>query len=441
MEQAKSNTVGRFELTRPLGQEGRVSVYLAYDPRLNRNLTIRTADFSNLDAAARTRFDERVRAMAELRHTHLSTVLDSGQADGLDYLATTYVEGDLLSDVVRQNVGIEPKQVSLLVGKLALAIGHMHGAGLVHGHLSPDSIVVEKGGEPVITDLGLAPEFRSDSNDESSAFRNGFVAPEIRQKSDSDNSDSVALDQVAESALPQSDVYSLAAIGFFVLTGRPPKAASDVFHQAFLDGLDEEVAGEFKQSFSKALATNPDQRYGSARELATAMDHLFRATPRIHPVAVSTDNPPTEKPPADHSAADKPLDKPLDKPPAEQQEATTTTFKQFDSQEIEGSHVIHLHDESVHTMESLAQTKREIFAMVEQYNPKKLIINFAPVRFCSSETIGILIQLNTELKPRDTQLYLCGMRESIREVFRVLNLDGTVFEIRGTVTNALKSLD
>ncbi|MCA9138042.1 MAG: STAS domain-containing protein, partial [Planctomycetales bacterium] len=345
-------------------------------------------------------------------------------------LATTYVEGDLLSDLARQYTAIEPKQVALLVGKLALAISHMHGAGLVHGHLSPDSIVVEKGGEPVITDLGLAPEFRCRQDDESAAFRRAFIAPEIRESES---------ESAIEKLVPQSDIYSLAAIGFFVLTGRAPVAAGDLYHDGVLDGLDEDAGGEFKQCFSKALAANPAQRYGSARELAAAMDHLYRATPLVYSVAAVADTAASNNVTAKATVADKQAG--TVKPPVSENASAQPRFKQFDFQEIDGSHVVHLHDESVLSMESLVQTKREIFAMVEQYDPKRLIVNFASVRFCSSETIGILIQLKTELKPRDTLLYLCGMRDSIREVFRVLNLDGSVFEIRGTVSNALKSLE
>lgn len=401
MEQARSKSVGRFELTQLLGHEGRVSVYLAHDPHLDRKLTIRIADFSDLDTRFRERFDRRVRAMAELRHTHLSTVLDFGQADGVDFLATTYIDGDSLTEVVRANVGIEPKQVVLLVGKLALAINHMHGSELIHGFLSPDSVLLEKGGEPVIADLGLAPEFRSSQDDESSAFRSEFVAPEVSVSG-------------GEDATPASDVYSLAAIGFFVITGSAPKSADDVYGTNFLRGVDGEWVDLFKQTFAKALAFSALDRYETARGLAAAMDQLYRATPLLHPagsVAAATGG------------------------------SNVAEFLQFDFQQIDGSHVVHLRDESVRSMEALAETKRELFAMVEQFDPKRLIINFASVRYCSSETVGILIQLKTEIKVRDTQLYLCGMRDSIREVFRVLNLDGSVFEIRGTVTNALKSVE
>lgn len=412
MEEANTKSVGRFALKKLLKQEDHLSVYLAHDPHLDRDLTITVANFSGLDPESRTRFDQRAHQLANLRHAHLSAVLDFGQVDGIDYIATTHVDGPTLREITAQNAAIEPKQevlieprqVALLVGKLALGVSQMHAAGLVHGILSPESVVVDQSGEPVIADLGIPRELIADANDDSAQFRYEFMAPEVAISA-------------GEDVKPQSDVYSLAAIGFFVLTGRPPKSADDIFDDSLMAGLDERAADQFQKSFSKALAFGASERYASARELATAMDSLFRITPSTH----VREQEPGQSPPARSTAG--------------------AEYEQFDLQEIEGSHVVHLHDESVRSMEALAQTKRELFAMVESCEPKRLIVNFASVMFCSSETVGILIQLYSELKARDTHLYLCGMRDSIREVFRVLNLDGSVFEIRGTVMNALKSAD
>ncbi|WP_182868394.1 protein kinase domain-containing protein [Rhodopirellula sp. JC639] len=413
MEETNIKTVGRFELKKLLKREGRQSVYLAYDPHLDRELTIRIADFSGLDPQVRKDFDARAHALASLRNAHLSAVLDFGQADGVDYLATTLVAGPNLREITAQNATIEPKQaalieprqVALLVGKLALGVSQMHAAGLVHGYLSPEAVVLEKNGEPVIADLGMPGMLLSEDDGESAEFRNEFAAPEVSVGS-------------GDAVRPQSDVYSLAAIGFFVLTGHAPQSAEEVFQNALYAGLEKQAAEQFRQTFAKALSFGASERHASARELATAMDSLFRMTP------LTTQS-------RDQKSS----------PPAAEEEVAAPEYEQFDLQEIDGAHVVHLHDASVLSTESLVQTKRELFAMVEKCDPKRLIVNFASVRFCSSETVGILIQLHSELKPRQTRLYLCGMRESIREVFRVLNLDGTVFEIRGTVTNALKSTE
>ncbi|QEF97205.1 Serine/threonine-protein kinase StkP [Stieleria maiorica] len=419
MEETNIKTVGRFELKKRLKREGRQTVYLAYDPHLDRDLTIRIADFSGLDPQVRADFDARAHALANLRNAHLSAVLDFGQADGADYLATTLVDGPNLREITAQNAAIEPKQaalieprqVALLVGKLALGVSQMHAAGLVHGYLSPEAVVLEKNGEPVIADLGMPGMLLSEEDGESAEFRNEYAAPEVSVGS-------------GDAVRPQSDVYSLAAIGFFVLTGHAPKSAEEVFQNALYAGLDKKAAELFKQTFAKALSFGASERYASARELATAMDSLFRMTP----LTTQTRDQKSPEPAAKEEEE-------------EEEEVAAPEYEQFDLQEIDGAHVVHLHDASVLSTESLVQTKRELFAMVDKSDPKRLIVNFASVRFCSSETVGILIQLHSELKPRQTRLYLCGMRESIREVFRVLNLDGTVFEIRGTVTNALKSAE
>jgi anti-anti-sigma factor len=161
----------------------------------------------------------------------------------------------------------------------------------------------------------------------------------------------------------------------------------------------------------------PSARYKIALDFATAMDHLFRAIPKRVPKDESVDQ------------------------SADENEPKTSEFAQFDFQQIDDSYIVHLHDASVLSAEAIAQSQNELFELVESYAPHRLIINFASVQFCSSATVGILIQLKNQLKSKGTQLYLCEMRESIREVFRVLNLDGSVFEIRATVANALKSAE
>lgn len=412
MDQTITKSVGRFELSRLLTHEGRVPVYLAVDPTLNRNVAIKLVDLADLDPGARKEFDRRVHLMEGLRHTNLCPVLEVGQIGDLNYLAMAFIKGHSLQEFAERKSVLQPKQVALLVGKLALAVNHMHRAGLLHGYLSPDSVVIDPSGEPVIVDLGLAQSLPANNELDASAPYQGFLAPEVEISGGADS-------QIA------SDIYSIGAIGFRMLTGRIPGSEDEVASALLPSGLSEPLAARFKQAFCLAMAFEPSKRFKTALELATVMDELFRDTP------LST---------AESKASPVSKQDSISQPDATG-ESSPNGYTQFDLLRIGDSHIVHLHDASVLSGEAIAQSKTELFQLVDSDAPHRLIINFASVQFCSSATVGILIQLEHELKPKGTQLYLCGMRESIREVFRVLNLDGSVFEIRETVANALKSAE
>ena len=116
-------------------------------------------------------------------------------------------------------------------------------------------------------------------------------------------------------------------------------------------------------------------------------------------------------------------------------------YKTFDLQMLSGCHIVHLHNESVLTMESLEETKRELFDMVETAKPLHLIVNFASVQRCSSAAVNVLLHLYVDIKATQTQMSLCGVRDSIREVFRVLSLEGKVFKIYDSVQTALRAVE
>jgi serine/threonine protein kinase len=394
--------IDRFEIVQPIASHGIADTYLASDAKHGK-VKLHLVRLSELNDESRQQCIAHVRTVSKLRHKHLAAIWEVVESDEYVGLVTRFVDGIPLSKLVAHRTIVEPKQAALLTGKLALAVNQFHAAELTHGTLSTGSIVIDEAKEPILSDYGLARLTLLQSKSGSDALVNDFSAPEV---------DST----LGTQADARSDVYSLGCIGTLMMTGLIPTSGADLFNSSAPPGMGEDLYRLYQETFSKCLSHDPETRFASANGLAKAMEQLNRKTPHIHLASRGAKQ-------ASKSGDDQLSDQ----------------FQQFDVQTIESNHVVHLHDESVSTTDSIARTKDELRSLIGEESPEKMILNFASVRHCSSEAISMLIQLKTELMPYGTTLYLCGMRDSIREVFRVLNLDGKVFQIRDTVQVALHS--
>jgi anti-anti-sigma factor len=410
LEETSTKSVGRFTLKRLLNSKGIAEVYVAHDPDLDCDVVLKLPRFASASVPWVERYRDRILAISDLQHTNICSVFGLGEANGVSYVSMEYAEGPTLAEFAGKGLVIEPRQVALLIGKLALAVDQMHGVGIIHGSLAPSSIVVKPCGEPVIVEFGLnsfpiSAEFDSAADADQEYAMRRFSAPEVRSSEGGD-------------ASTGSDIYSLAAIGMLMLSGEVPDSADQAMLALTPAGCDHEHFDSVRNVFVRAMATDAGERFGSAREFAISLDRLYRTIPRApigETVAATTDTPNSAEP-------------------------SSEQFQQFEFQLIDNCYVVHLHDESVLSSEAIANTKRELFELLNATKPERVVVNFASVQHCSSAAVSVLVQLQSKLKSSGTKLYLCGMRESIREVFRVLNLDGSVFEIRDTVTIALHSL-
>jgi hypothetical protein len=216
-ESQLSGNFGRYRISRKLGSGGMGTVYLAHDSQLDRPVALKVPHFHrNEQKGVVERFLREARAMATLRHPNLCPVFDAGEYDGVHYLTMAYIEGELLSDVLKQPAmenGLEAAQVVDIVHKLALALGEAHAAGVIHRDLKPSNIMLDKRGEPIVMDFGLA---RRDSDEETRLTVPGgvvgtpaYLPPE-------------QLELAAPALGPTSDVYSLGVIFYQLLCGQLP---------------------------------------------------------------------------------------------------------------------------------------------------------------------------------------------------------------------------
>jgi serine/threonine protein kinase len=211
--------LGRYRIIRALGSGAMGIVYLAEDTQLQRQVAIKTPHFEDDPTGEMLdRFYREARTAATLRHANICPVYDVGEIDGKRYISMAYIEGRPLAALIRADKPQTQRQILLAIHKLAQAIQHAHDHGIVHRDLKPSNIMVDKKGEPIIMDFGLARQIRRD--DDIRLTKSGmligtpaFMSPE-------------QVEGEPERIGPATDQYSLGVILYELLTGRLPFVGS-----------------------------------------------------------------------------------------------------------------------------------------------------------------------------------------------------------------------
>lgn len=274
----------RYEILQPLGQGGMGSVVLARDLRLGRLVALKFLRLPSPEAVERMM--QEARAQARLDHKGICKVFEVGDFNGQPYIAMEYLKGQPLNAALRP-LTLEQKVVLLI--DVALAVHAAHSQGVLHRDLKPANIMVctaDAGGEageagelrPVLLDFGLA----RDSLTEQRLTRTGmimgtpqYMAPE-QARGNARNLDR------------RADIYSLGAILYELLTGRPPfTAGSEVeLLLALLEQdptpprlLEPGLPADLEVITLKCLCREPERRYESALALADDLRRYLRGEP------------------------------------------------------------------------------------------------------------------------------------------------------------------
>lgn len=256
-----------YQIEAELGRGGMGVVYRAVQTELHRPVALKIIlAGAHASAAQMERFRAEARAEARLQHPNIVAVYDIGEHDGVPYFSLELVEGGSLSDKARRQPQ-PPRHAAGLVETLARAVHYAHERGIVHRDLKPANVLLKADGTPKIADFGLAKCL----DDEAGSTRTGallgtpsYMAPE--QASGRHRS-------VGRTA----DVYSLGAILYELLVGRPPFLAATILDTVEQVRTEEPVpptrlqprlARDLETICLKCLQKDARRRYESALELA-----------------------------------------------------------------------------------------------------------------------------------------------------------------------------
>jgi tetratricopeptide (TPR) repeat protein/predicted Ser/Thr protein kinase len=266
-----ANRIGRYVKTSPLGAGGMGEVWKAWDGDLARWVALKFVHHPDPDQVAR--FRREAQTAAALSHPNIAAIYEVGEAAGRPFLAMQFVAGQALSSVPRD----DRRRLVGLIRDAALAVHFAHEQGVVHRDLKPHNLMAE-GSRVFVLDFGLAKPTRLESSISISGAVVGtpaYMPPEQAQGRDVD---------------ARSDVYSLGATLYELLSGRPPFDAKEVY--AVLRKVVEEdpaalppsVDRDLRTIVLKCLEKDPERRYDSARGLADDLGRwLNREAILAHP--------------------------------------------------------------------------------------------------------------------------------------------------------------
>jgi serine/threonine-protein kinase len=267
------------------------TVHLARDETLGRVVAIkRLSEALSGDEIFRERFMREARTAAGLSHPNVVGVFDVGNEDGVPYIVMECVEGRTLAELLAESGPLDPDRTVDLTLQACAGLEHAHAAGLVHRDIKPQNLLVRDDDTLKIVDFGIARPVDGTQLTLAGTILGtaAYLAPE---------------QALGERVTAAADLYSLGAVTYELLSGRPPYEFESLAELPVkqregppppIDGVSEEL----QQVVRRCLAPDPGDRPGSAASLA-------------HELAQASPEPPTESlPTAEETAATEVIGRP-----------------------------------------------------------------------------------------------------------------------------------
>lgn len=266
--------VGPYIIRGLLGIGGMGAVYRAQDVRLGRAVAIKVIDVSKGNGPRfASRFQREARLLARLDHPHILPLWDVGQAGDLLYLVTPVVEGGSLRDLrLRLGGSVPPQQALMLAIQVADALQHAHERGVIHRDVKPGNVLLHTDGRVMLADFGIARSVGDHPEISATDLAIGtphYIAPE---------------QALGDQVDARADIYSLGAVLYELLSGRPPYTADSTTRVLvqMLDGppppllqVNPALSPAVQTAVMHALASRPAERYPTAAAFAADLRTLL----------------------------------------------------------------------------------------------------------------------------------------------------------------------
>ena len=254
-----------YHIERELGRGGMAIVYLALQESLDRQVALKVIKPAlTADEEFAHRFMREGRIIASLTNPHIVTVYDIAAHEGLYYLSMEYLPGETLKEHIQAGLSVD--QALDIIRALASALNYAHQRGVIHRDIKPQNILFRENGQPVLTDFGIAKTLGGSTIMTRTGLSLGtprYMSPEqIRgQKTDS-----------------RADLYSLGVLFYEILTGDVPYNAEDSFALAMMHVTAPipplpPALQRFQPVLDRLLEKEADQRFQTAQEFLTALEH------------------------------------------------------------------------------------------------------------------------------------------------------------------------
>ena len=269
---------GDYDLLEEIGRGGQGVVYRARQKSLNRTVALKVIGLGQWSSTPHLRrFRRDAEAAASLEHPQIVPIYEIGERDGSCYFSMKFIEGGQLDEVLKREP-MSPRRAAELLVKIARTVQFAHEHGILHRDIKPGNILLDKNGEPHLTDFGLARLVEQDSTITNSFDVLGtpsYMSPEQ------------AAGHLKE-LTPAADVYSLGAVFYHMVTGQPPFAGGTTFETIRMVLETEprkphlwsrKLDVDLETICLKCLEKDPARRYNSALALAEDVERWLRHEP------------------------------------------------------------------------------------------------------------------------------------------------------------------
>ena len=280
-ELLRTALAGSHRIERELGAGGMATVYLAEDLKHGRKVALKVLHAELSHALGPERFRREIEIAARLSHPHILTVFDSGEAAGMLWYSMPFVEGESLRDRLEREHELPLDAALLITREVADALDYAHGRGIVHRDIKPENILLSRG-HALVADFGIARATQEEAG-RLTATGLAIGTPAYMSPEQADGERQVG---------PASDVYSLASVGYEMLTGEPPysgASARAVLTKRLTDPvpsprrLRQSIPEAMDRAIMRGLAPTPADRFASAGEFAQALNSAMSAAPAPGP--------------------------------------------------------------------------------------------------------------------------------------------------------------
>ena len=269
-------TLGRYEILKELGRGAMGIVYLGKDPKINRDVAIKTLRYEEFDegqlAEVKSRFFREAEAAGKLSHPNIVTIYDVGEDYEIAYMAMELLDGKDLEPYCRKDNLLPHREVVKIIADVASALDYAHGNGVVHRDIKPANIMMLSNREIKVADFGIARVMASSKTQTGVIMGTpSYMSPE----------------QIAGQKVDgTSDLFSLGVVFFELLTGEKPFAGESITTLIYnitstpplpLRELLPDAHETFESIILKLLAKDKTMRYQHGQELADDLRELMKA--------------------------------------------------------------------------------------------------------------------------------------------------------------------
>jgi len=260
---------GRYRLEARIAAGGMSTVYKAVDETLERTVAVKLMNREVAsDSDQLERFRREARAVAQLSHPHIVTVIDAGEDDGRPYIVFEYVEGETLKDLIRREGRLPVTEALAYAIQIARALGAAHARHIIHRDVKPQNVLIDEDGSAKVTDFGIARTLEEDglTADGRVLGTTDYVSPE---------------QALGRPVTGRSDLYSLGIVLFEMLTGDVPFRGDNQVAVAMKHVREEipdvallrpGISAALAQVVDTATAKSESERYADDREMIADLE-------------------------------------------------------------------------------------------------------------------------------------------------------------------------